>query len=66
MDIANVPEPFKSRLEVNDIVNEELRSIIYEAVDEEATWERAENRIFNGLEFIINEARKAQTHFHKE
>ena len=66
MELSKVPEPFRSRLEHNEFVSEEVRGIIYDALDEEATWEEVENRIFNGLDYIINEARKAQSHFHKE
>jgi hypothetical protein len=70
MDIANIPKPFRTRLEENgqDIggFNDEIVNIIYNAVDEEETWGYAKDRIFNGLQYFIDEAKKAQNLFCKE
>ena len=70
MDITKIPEPFRSRLEENGrdsgTYSTEITDTVYFAVDEEPSWEEARDRIFNGLEALISEARKAQNFFCKE
>lgn len=67
MDLTKVPEPYRTRiadeLKQNNF-SDEIQQLIIQTVENQP-WEEAKNNIFNGLEYIQSEARKAQNWFCK-
>jgi hypothetical protein len=65
MDIKNIPEPFKTKIEqISSFdLSDEIKATVENAVSNNNTWEDARNEIFNGLQFIKDEANKAQSNF---
>jgi hypothetical protein len=65
MDISNVPEPFKTRIE--DLhFGADVIGMINTYVADASNWDEAKDYIFNDFQNQIDEARKAQNFFCKE
>jgi hypothetical protein len=65
MDINDVPEPFKTRVE-DLYFGADVTGMVNTYIADASDWDEARNNIFNDFQNQIDEARKAQNFFCKE